>query len=141
MPDNNSIERAEQRVREMDRVTRQFSEQGNRYMRQMMNRRAGGTQNPVIDSGNAVHNIPQVGKNGTRFEPVERKRNVPPKTAETVKSEKKSVPPNSARNVGVRQSANQGIDGEKLLLAALMYLLIMENADIKLILAIAYLIL
>lgn len=141
MPDNNTVERAEQRVREMDRVTRQFSEQGNRYMQQMMNRRTQthmqSTQNS--ESKNSVHNIPQVGKNGTRFEPVERKRNVPPKEAQ--KSEKKNVPPNGTQNAGGRQSANQGIDGEKLLLAALMYLLIMENADIKLILAIAYLIL
>lgn len=149
MPDNNTVERAEQRVREMDRVTRQFSEQGNRYMQQMMNRRSqsrmqytDGTYNDVPESRNIVHNIPQVGKNGTRFEPVERKRNVPQKeTAEAQKSAENTVPQNSTQNSGGRQSVNQGIDGEKLLLAALMYLLIMENADIKLILAIAYLIL
>ena len=151
MPDNNTVERAEQRVREMDRLTRQFSEQGNRYMQQMMNRRnqsrmqnmqyTDGTYNDVPESRNSVHNIPQVGKNGTRFEPVERKRNIPQKTEETVKSEEKSVPPKNVQKSGGRQSVNQGIDGEKLLLAALMYLLIMENADIKLILAIAYLIL
>lgn len=150
MPDNNTVERAEQRVREMDRVTRQFSEQGNRYMQQMMNRRnqsrmqsmqyTDGTYNAVPESKNSVHNIPQVGKNGTRFEPVERKRNVPPKAEETQKSAEKNVQQNSTQNSGGRQSVNQGIDGEKLLLAALMYLLIMENADIKLILAIAYLI-
>ena len=142
MPDNNTVERAEQRVREMDRMTRQFSEQGNRYMQQMMNRRTQThTQNAVPESRDGVHNIPQVGKNGTRFEPVERKRDVPQKMAETPKSEKKSVPPKVTQNAGGRQSANQGIDGEKILLIALMYLLITENADIKLILAIAYLIL
>lgn len=148
MPDNNTVERAEQRVREMDRVTRQFSEQGNRYMQQMMNRRSqsrmritDNVQDAVPESRNSVHNIPQVGKNGTRFEPVERKRNAPPKTEETVKNAEKSVPPKNVQKSGGRQLAGQGIDGEKLLLAALMYLLIMENADIKLILAIAYLIL
>ena len=148
MPDNNTVERAEQRVREMDRLTRQFSEQGNRYMQQMMNRRnqsrmkyTDRTYNDVSESRSGVHNIPQVGKNGTRFEPVERKSNVPPKTPETVKNAEKSVPRKNVQNAGGRQSVNQGIDGEKLLLAALMYLLIMENADIKLILAIAYLIL
>lgn len=146
MPDNNTVERAEQRVREMDRVTRQFSEQGNRYMQQMMNRRSqsrmritDNVQDAVPESRNSVNNIPQVGKNGTRFEPVERKRDVSQK--ETAKSETKNVPQNGNQNAGRRQHTNQGIDGEKLLLAALMYLLIMENADIKLILAIAYLIL
>ena len=152
MPDNNTVERAEQRVREMDRLTKQFSEQGNRYMQQMMNRRSqtrmqnmqytDGTYNDVPESRSSVHNIPQVGKNGTRFEPVERKRDVPPKeTAEAPKIEEKTSRQNGTQNTGGRQSVNQGIDGEKLLLAALMYLLIMENADIKLILAIAYLIL
>lgn len=149
MPDNNTVERAEQRVREMDRVTRQFSEQGNRYMQQMMNRRnqthiqyTDGTYNDVPEGRSGVHNIPQVGKNGTRFEPVERKRNIPKKEkTEIPKNAEKTVPKNVTQNSGGRQSVNQGIDGEKLLLAALMYLLIMENADIKLILAIAYLIL
>ena len=149
MPDNNTVERAEQRVREMDRLTRQFSEQGNRYMQQMMNRRSqsrmrvtDSVQDVVPESINSVHNIPQVGKNGTRFEPVERKRDVPPKeTAEAPKSEEKTFRQNGTQNAGTQHSANQGFDGEKLLLAALMYLLIMENADIKLILAIAYLIL
>ena len=151
MPDNNTVERAEQRVREMDRLTRQFSEQGNRYMQQMMNRRSqtrlqstqyiDGTYNAVPESRSSVHNIPQVGKNGTRFEPVEKKRDVPPKeTVEAPKSEEKAFRQNSTQNAGGRQHTNQGIDGERLLLAALMYLLIMENADIKLILAIAYLI-
>ena len=152
MPDNNTVERAEQRVREMDRLTRQFSEQGNRYMQQMMNRRSqtrmqnmqytDGTYNAVPESRSSVHNIPQVGKNGTRFEPVEKKRDVPPKErVEAPKSEEKAFRQNSTQNAGGRQHTSQGIDGERLLLAALMYLLIMENADIKLILAIAYLIL
>ena len=159
MPDNNTVERAEQRVREMDRLTRQFSEQGNRYMQQMMNRRSqtrmqstqyiDGTYNAVPESRNSVHNIPQVGKNGTRFEPVERKRDVPQKERdvpqkerlEAPKSEEKAYRQSSTQSAGGRRHTNQGIDGERLLLAALMYLLIMENADIKLILAIAYLIL
>ena len=101
-----------------------------------------GTYNAVPESRSSVHNIPQVGKNGTRFEPVERKRNVPQKeAAEVPKSEEKTFRQNGTQNTGTQHTANQGIDGEKLLLAALMYLLIMENADIKLILAIAYLIL
>ena len=148
MPDNNTVERAEQRVREMDRLTRQFSEQGNRYMQQMMNRRSqtrmrvtDSVQDVVPESINSVHNIPQVGKNGTRFEPVERKRDVPKQAEEAPKSKEKNVSQNVPRNAGGQQFTNGNIDGEKLLLAALMYLLIMENADIKLILAIAYLIL
>lgn len=152
MPENNTVERAEQRVREMDRLTRQFSEQGNRYMRNMQNMRSRNTENAVTvetvpDSGNGVHNTPQargqVSKTGTRFEPVERKKEVPKKETktETPKSTEKAVPQNSTQRAGGRSLQNQGIDGEKLLLIALMYLLITENADIKLILAIGYLIL
>ena len=149
MPDNNTVERAEQRVREMDRLTRQFSEQGNRYMQQMMNRRnqsrmrvTDSVRDVVPESRSSLHNIPQVGKNGTRFEPVERKRTIPQnETSEAPKSEEKTFRQNGNQNAGTQHTANQGIDGERLLLAALMYLLIMENADIKLILAIAYLIL
>lgn len=152
MPENNTVERAEQRVREMDRLTRQFSEQGNRYMRNMQNMRNRNTANAVTvetvpDSRDGVHNNPQVrgqvSKTGTRFEPVERKREVPQKETktETPKREEKTVPKNVTHRVGGRSLQNQGIDGEKLLLIALMYLLITENADIKLILAIGYLIL
>lgn len=146
MPDNNTVERAEQRVREMDRVTRQFSEQGNRYMQQMMNTRR--TQNmrnirdavPVPEQENGAHNnVPRAGKNGTRFEPVERKRDEPKK--EVPKSTEKPVPKIGTANTSVHNSQPAGIDGEKLLLIALMYLLLAENADIKLILAIGYLIL
>lgn len=152
MPENNTVERAEQRVREMDRLTRQFSEQGNRYMRNMQNMRNRSTENAVTvetvpDSGGSSHNTPQirgqVSKTGTRFEPVERKKEVPKKETktETPKSTEKAVPQNAAHRAGGRNLQNQGIDGEKLLLIALMYLLITENADIKLILAIGYLIL
>lgn len=155
MPENNTVERAEQRVREMDRVTRQFSEQGNRYMRQMQNmQNVQRTQNmrnvrdvtPVPDGGETVHSIPRTGRNGTRFEPVERKREAPKspqaeKAAEALKNAEKAVP-QSGNGKSLKQTLqNQGIDGEKLLLIALMYLLITENADIKLILAIGYLIL
>lgn len=150
MPENNTVERAEQRVREMDRLTRQFSEQGNRYMRNMQNMRSRNTANAVTvetvpDSRDGVHNNPQVrgqvSKTGTRFEPVERKREVPQKETKTPKREEKTVPKNITQRAVGRSLQNQGIDGEKLLLIALMYLLITENADIKLILAIGYLIL
>ena len=148
MPENNTVERAEQRVREMDRVTRQFSEQGNRYMQQMMNtRNTRDMRNirdavPVPDSSGGVHNIPRAGRNGTRFEPVERKKEVPPKeAAEVPKSAEKSASKSGTQKPLKQSVQNQGIDGEKLLLIALMYLLITENADIKLILAIGYLIL
>lgn len=148
MPENNTVERAEQRVREMDRVTRQFSEQGNRYMRQMQSVQR--TQNmrnvrdavPVPDKMDGVHNIPRTGRNGTRFEPVERKREVPQKeSAEIPKSAEKAVHQSGTPKPLKQNLQNQGIDGEKLLLIALLYLLITENADIKLILAIGYLIL
>ncbi len=147
MPENNnSVERAEQRVREMDRVTRQLSEQGNRYMRDMQNRR---TANAVPRENQNIHNAPprrQIGNMGTRFEPVEKERNVPQisqaeKAAELPKHEEKPAPQKAAQRSAPRSAPNQGIDGEKLLLIALMYLLMTENADIKLILAIGYLIL
>lgn len=150
MPENNnSVERAEQRVREMDRVTRQLSEQGNRYMRDMQNRR---TANAVPRENQNIHNAPhtpprrQIGNMSTRFEPVERERDVPKilqaeKTEEMPKREEKPDLQKAAHRTAPRSTPNQGIDGEKLLLIALMYLLMTENADIKLILAIGYLIL
>lgn len=141
MPENNnSIERAEQRVREMDRVTRQLSERGNRYMRDMQNRTGNAAQN--------VHNAPSaggrpIGNMGTRFEPVERRKEIP-EEKKLPQNEEKKVTQNvqkSVTNSSMRNVPKQGIDGEKLLLIALMYLLMTENADIKLILAIGYLIL
>ncbi|MCM1329050.1 MAG: hypothetical protein NC253_06360 [Ruminococcus sp.] len=142
MPENNnSIERAEQRVREMDRVTRQFSERGNRYMRDMQNR----TGNGVPNGNKNVHNAPYAGRGstGTRFEPIERKKDAAEEKILPKNSEKKAaqnVQKNGAGG-GARNVPQTGIDGEKLLLMALLYLLMTENADIKLILAIGYLIL
>lgn len=149
MPDNNTVERAEQRKREMDRVTREFSEQGNRYMQQMNARHNQNMRNvrdavPVPERENSVHNnVPRSSKGGTRFEPVERKRNVPrtENAAESPPKKENAVPPSRVQRTAGRNPQNTGIDGEKILLMALMYLLIAENADIKLILAIGYLIL
>lgn len=158
MPDNNTVERAEQRVREMDRLTRQFSEQGNRYMRNMQNMRNRNTANVInaVTDANAANtgsasdsrseranNIPRSNSRGTRFEPVEKIKNVPQIKELPKKEAENAAVQNKActANKGIRNSKNQGIDGEKLLLIALMYLLITENADIKLILAIGYLIL
>lgn len=172
MPENNTVERAEQRVREMDRVTRQFSEQGNRYMRDMQNRR---NVSAVPREAQNVHNAKpekknagrqsntnenmlanmqtnlqanrqsrrQIGNMSTRFEPVERKNEIAEEKALPKREEKNIAEKGNGRAAGnnLQSFRGTGIDGERLLLIALMYLLITENADIKLILAIGYLIL
>lgn len=132
---NNSVKRAEQRVREMNTVTRRYAEQGNRYIQNMANSRQ--TRFETVDVRPEELSKPQkppvCPPKGTPNTP---RRNVPQgvknaeKDAENVH---KSVPP--------KMQGSDGLDGERLLLLAVIYLLMRENADIKLILALCYLIL
>lgn len=132
------IIQAEQRVREMNRMTQQYAERGNRYMQNM--------------------NIPQ-----PRFEPMhdhsgQDTGNTDPLPVQELSPEIHTVhnqnirPQNdSPSNVNrIHQGHHHndppgrgltafGIESDKLLLIALIYLLIKENADIKLILALGYL--
>ena len=119
MPDHGIIQ-AEQRVREMNRMTRQYAEQGRRYMQNM--------------------NAPP-----TRFEPMGHPQNSPSPSEARPEQHRDSRPANVHSNGVPRTSqpglAPFGIESDKLLLMALIYLLIKENADIKLILALGYLLL
>ena len=114
------ILRAEQRVREMNRMTQHYTEQGNRYMQNI-------TAPPP------------------RFEPMihpGQDRPAPPEPIPEPHPEQRPEPKHRGQSQKKDPgSILPGIEGDKLLLIALIYLLIKENADIKLILAIAYLLL
>ena len=116
MPDRGILQ-AEQRVREMNRLTRHYAEQGNRY-------------------------IQSISAPPPRFEPM---RPAEPAAAGHVSSPVSPPPHQQQRqNTGSRSASTinfLGIENDKLLLIALLYLLIKENADIKLILALGYLLL
>lgn len=155
MPDDNGILEAEQRVREMNRVTRQYSEQGNRFLRSMRGSPQAGQSRQVRfepaapdpfqgkrgqdntspagqraqNSQNVQHDAAAKTAAGTR--PPE---NIPPAVPE---NKNKS----SAHNSGAVMFPDLTADSEKLMLLLLMYLLIREKADIKLLLALGYLLL
>lgn len=136
---------AEQRVREMNRVTRQYTEQGNRFMQQ---------------------NMQNMRNNQTRFEQVRpdnntyvKDRNTMPRqqsrqAAQTVQTPQplhieppvqeisgQNRPAEKAQTAGLSFLSDLNLDGEKLMIILIMYLLIKEKADIKLILALGYLLL
>lgn len=153
---NNSIERAEQRVREMNTVTRRYAEQGSRYM-QNMNADRHRTRFETVDVRPEEISAPQprqaiqaaqAMRNTQNTQRGNVPQNLPQNVNKTVKSTEKSgenVHKNQRQPVpqSVTQTVpNSGdIDGERLLLLAVIYLLMRENADIKLILALCYLIL
>lgn len=164
---------AERRVREMNRVTRQYTDQGNRFMQQIQqvqNMRNNQTRfeqvvpnNNTYNSGNNVPQNPQMQKmqNGGRrqqnmqtvqsAQTVQNTQNV--QNRQTVRSEADGCSA-AAKNypAGNTQAWNGAagmlpllsdlnLDGEKLMIILIMYLLIKEKADIKLILALGYLLL
>ncbi len=104
---DNGIFRAEQRVKEMNRMAQQYVRQGNNYM----------------NNANRQQVQP-------RFEPV-------PKSSPDHKA--KPVQPALPKQELSRPQFN--LDNEKLLIILIMYLLIKEKADIKLIAALGYLLL
>ena len=134
MPDRGILQ-AEQRVREMNRMTQHYAEQGNLYMQNM----------------NSAHIPPP------RFEPMghpvrrEQEQALLEQVhnhndADASKDEndphKHEQHRNNDRPAAMASPVNfLGIENDKLLLIAIMYLLIKENADIKLILALGYLLL
>ncbi|MDE6599779.1 MAG: hypothetical protein K2K34_06840 [Oscillospiraceae bacterium] len=144
------LAQAEQRVREMNRVTRQYAEQGNRFMQQQMPR----TQN----SQNA-QNVQNPQNNQTRFERVVPENNTyggrqnapkqngtPQRPSGIPAPAPQPAPEPPAKEREPRRdpqlfgSAFQ-FDNEKLMILLILYLLIKEKADIKLILALGYLLL
>lgn len=147
----NGITQAEQRVREMNVMARQYTEQGNRFMRQN------------------TQSAPSRPQQQTRFEPVnsesrrgtygsssqsrgENRGNVP-RTQGSFPEQKRSPEPPRRENTAVQKNpvsagaditslfSGFGMDGEKLMIMLIMYILIKEKADLKLILALGYLIL
>lgn len=141
------LAQAEQRVREMNRVTRQYAEQGNRFMQQQMLK----TQN--------AQNAQNMQNNQTRFERVVPENNTyggrqnapkqngaPQKPSGIPAPAHQSAPEPPAkerephRDPQLFGSAFQ-FDNEKLMILLILYLLIKEKADIKLILALGYLLL
>ena len=105
----NGIFRAEQRVKEMNRMAQQYVRQGNSYM----------------NSNNRQQVQP-------RFEPVPQAP--PPPESKSVQQSA----PTPKQEISRPQFM---LDNEKLLIILIMYLLIKEKADIKLIAALAYLLL
>lgn len=144
------LAQAEQRVREMNRVTRQYAEQGNRFMQQQM-LRTQNTQN--------VQNVQSPQNNQTRFERVvpenpsggrqnAQKQNCAPQRPSPVPAAQNPppAPEASAKERGAQRDRTLfgpgfQFDNEKLMILLILYLLIKEKADIKLILALGYLLL
>ena len=150
------LAQAEQRVREMNRVTRQYAEQGNRFMQQQMLR----TQNSQnTQNAQNVQNVQSPQNNQTRFERVVPENNtyggrqnapkqngVPQRPSGIPAPASPPAPEPPAKESEPRRdqmlfgSAFQ-FDNEKLMILLILYLLIKEKADIKLILALGYLLL
>ncbi|MBP1560620.1 MAG: hypothetical protein J6C96_05170 [Oscillospiraceae bacterium] len=163
MNDDGILE-AERRVREMNNMTRQYSMQGNRFLQNMQNmqnsqngQNTQSTQNQQNMQG--IHNTLK-----PRFEPAPNSRvmqenrtfrgNGAPRfeTGNQQKQGAQNHAPNREskpdRQTPVQQSDTRqtgfdlskfNLDSEKLMIIALMYLLIKEKADIKLVLALGYL--
>lgn len=153
MAENNSIERAEQRVREMNSVTRRYAEQGSRYMNNM--NAAQQTRFEAVDvrpeeispskpSGTQTRAFSDTEKARQREDTRKGVRSTVKNTAAGDGEKPRKEQSRSVQQGAVQQAVPRGeggYDGEKLLLLAVIYLLMRENADIKLILALCYLIL
>lgn len=132
---NNDIERAEQRVREMNRMAQQYSEKGNSFMRQRFQPPQGQPRFEQIKHSSANgHDVRALQQNINRSNtPQESARNMQSNTL----SEK--APRSEVFTGGNFGLAGSALDNEKLLIILIMYLLIREKADMKLILALGYL--
>ena len=155
MSDDNGIMEAEQRVREMNRVTRQYSEQGNRFLRSMRDPpQAGQSRQVRFEPAAPAPFQEKRGQDNTSAagQRVQSRQNIQPDTAAKVvnaahppENIRPAVQENKSRNnvhnSGTMMFPDLTADSEKLMLLLLMYLLIREKADIKLLLALGYLIL
>ena len=138
---------AEQRVREMNRVTRQYAEQGNKFLQQMQNMQQTRNNQTRFEQVRPDNNTYSKERNGI---PGQQDRKNPQAMRTAQPAQQESLIQNSAcqnRPAEKTQSANlsflsdMNLDGEKLMIMLIMYLLIKEKADIKLILALGYLLL
>lgn len=133
---------AEQRVREMNRVTSRYTEQGNRFMQQNM--RNNQTRFEQVSPDNNTYSKDrneaprqqnrQVTQTVQTPQPV---RQEPP--AQSITGQNR--PPERPQTASLPFLSDLNLDGEKLMIILIMYLLIKEKADIKLILALGYLLL
>ncbi len=140
---NNSIQQAEQRVKEMNRMTRQYAEQGNRFMKQAQNNYPARQEQPRFEpvrrentyGGHNAQNV-SAGQLPPKYTSGKSARNVP---------QQKNIPqqknPPKTQESFFPDLSNIKLDNEKLMILLIMYILIKEKADIKLILALGYLIL
>ncbi len=152
----NGIMQAEQRVREMNMMARQYTEQGNRFMRQNNQGAA-----PRVQQQTRFEPVDRDGQRGTygnSAQPRNENRGNVPRGQSSVPEQKRfpeqSRPePPQRENTAVQKNPMSaptditslftgfGMDGEKLMIMLIMYILIKEKADLKLILALGYLIL
>lgn len=136
---------AEQRVREMNRVTSRYTEQGNRFMQQNM--RNNQTRFEQVRPDNNTYSTYSKDKNGI---PRQQNRQIT-QTVQTAQPERQEPPvqsitgqnrpPERPQTASLPFLSDLNLDGEKLMIILIMYLLIKEKADIKLILALGYLLL
>ncbi|MBD5146243.1 MAG: hypothetical protein HDT21_10120 [Ruminococcus sp.] len=143
------LAQAEQRVREMNIVTRQYAEQGNRFMQQQMLRTQNTQNQQNGQNGQNPHN------NQTRFERVVPENNTYGGRQNTPKQNGAPQRPSGIPAPAPQPPAEEHeprkdqmlfgsgfqFDNEKLMILLILYLLIKEKADIKLILALGYLLL
>lgn len=133
---------AEQRVREMNRVTSRYTEQGNRFMQQNM--RNNQTRFEQVRPDNNTY--------GRDKNSIQRQQNRQvTQTVQTAQPERQEPPvqsitgqnrsPERPQTASLPFLSDLNLDGEKLMIILIMYLLIKEKADIKLILALGYLLL
>lgn len=136
---------AEQRVREMNRVTSRYTEQGNRFMQQNM--RNNQTRFEQVRPDNNTYGTYSKDKNS-----IQRQQNRQvTQTVQTAQPERQEPPVQSItgqnrpterpQTASLPFLSDLNLDGEKLMIILIMYLLIKEKADIKLILALGYLLL
>lgn len=119
----NGISRAEQRVREMNEMAQQYVRQGNNFMN---------SRNQQPPQRQDMRQIQQ-----PRFENM-RMQNTPQSMPQSIPRPPVPEPP---KPVIPNRMQGFGMDTEKLMILLIMYLLIKEKADFKLIAALGYLLL
>lgn len=139
---------AEQRVREMNRVTRQYAEQGNKFLQQMQNMQQTRNNQTRFEQVRPDNNNTYSKERNSIPRQQDRKNPQAMRTAQPVQQEPliqnsacQNRPAERPQSVNLSLLSDMNLDGEKLMIILIMYLLIKEKADIKLILALGYLLL
>lgn len=148
------LAQAEQRVREMNRVTRQYAEQGNRFMQQQMLRTQNTQNQQNGQNGQNQHNnqtrfervVPENNTYGGKQQNAPKQNGAPQRPSGIPAPAPQPAPEPPAKELEPRRDPSLfgpafQFDNEKLMILLILYLLIKEKADIKLILALGYLLL